>query len=236
MAVPRSDKQSEPAPSLRVGRVAAPLRSQVLLVLRQAILDFQYKPGQRLIERELMEDLGVSRTTVREVMRELAAEGLVTSLPQRGMIVATPSVKEAEEVYEVRGALEELALRAFIARASNEQVARLRAALEAFEREADEGGDFRALLRSKDDAYAVVLEGADNDAVRTIQEGLRARVRALDAASLSVPGRPMAELAELRLIVQAVERRDADAAIEAGYAHLAASRTAALAALDSLEA
>ena len=55
--------------------VAAPLRSQALVVLRQAILDFHYKPGQRLIERELMEDLGVSRTTIREVSASSLARG-----------------------------------------------------------------------------------------------------------------------------------------------------------------
>ena len=152
MAIPRSDDAPGGERSLRVGRVAAPLRSQALVVLRQAILDFHYKPGQRLIERELMADLGVSRTTIREVLRELGSEGLVTSIPQRGLIVASPSLKEATEVYEVRRALEELAMRAFIEKASNEQVSRLRAALTAFENETGEGGDFRALLRSKDDA------------------------------------------------------------------------------------
>jgi DNA-binding GntR family transcriptional regulator len=236
MAIPRSDDAPGGERSLRVGRVAAPLRSQALVVLRQAILDFHYKPGQRLIERELMEDLGVSRTTIREVLRELGSEGLVTSIPQRGLIVASPSLKEATEVYEVRRALEELAMRAFIEKASNEQVSRLRAALTAFENETGEGGDFRALLRSKDDAYQVVLEGGDNDAVRTITEGLRARVRALDAASLGVPGRSAAELGELRLIVQAAERRDADAAAAAVHAHVAAASAAGLAALQAVDA
>jgi DNA-binding GntR family transcriptional regulator len=224
MAIPRSDDAPGGERSLRV------------VVLRQAILDFHYKPGQRLIERELMEDLGVSRTTIREVLRELGSEGLVTSIPQRGLIVASPSLKEATEVYEVRRALEELAMRAFIEKASNEQVSRLRAALTAFEKESGEGGDFRALLRSKDDAYQVVLEGGDNEAVRAITEGLRARVRALDAASLAVPGRPAIELDELRLIVQAAERRDADAAAAAVHAHVDAASAAGLAALQALDA
>ena len=104
------------------------------------------------------------------------------------------------------------------------------------EREAGEGGDLRALLRSKDDAYQVVLEGGDNEAVRAITEGLRARVRALDAASLAVPGRPATELGELRLIVQAAERRDADAAAAAVHAHVDAASAAGLAALQALDA
>ena len=60
--------------SAQVGRIAAPLRQQVLDVLRQAILTFHFAPGQRLIERELIEEIGVSRTTIREALRELAAE------------------------------------------------------------------------------------------------------------------------------------------------------------------
>ena len=84
--------------SLRVGRVAAPLREQVLDVLRRAIVEQQLPPGHRLIERELIEQTGVSRTTIREVLRELAAEGLVTTVPQKGAIVAVPTAAEACEL------------------------------------------------------------------------------------------------------------------------------------------
>src|SRR6478735_9922967 len=105
--------------SLRVGRVAAPLREQVLDVLRQAILDFRLKPGQRLIERELIEQTGVSRTTIREVLRQLAAEGLVTTIPQKGTVVASPSVERAAELYEVRAVLEGMAARQFAERATD---------------------------------------------------------------------------------------------------------------------
>src|SRR4051812_46590318 len=78
-----------------MGRIAAPLREQVIAALRQAILDFHLKPGQRLVERELIEQLGVSRTTVREALRELTSEGLVTVVPQKGAVVATPTLEDA---------------------------------------------------------------------------------------------------------------------------------------------
>src|SRR5262245_10208805 len=89
-----------------VGRVAAPLREKVVVALRQAIMDFQLKPGQRLVEREIIERLGVSRTTVREALRELASEGLVTVVPQKGAVVSTPTLDAAEDLYEVRASLE----------------------------------------------------------------------------------------------------------------------------------
>jgi DNA-binding transcriptional regulator YhcF (GntR family) len=96
---------------LRVGRSAAPLRERVLDVLRQAILDGRYRPGQRLVERELIELTGVSRSTIREALRELEAEGLVETVPQKGAIVVIPTATEARELIEVRAALEELAVR-----------------------------------------------------------------------------------------------------------------------------
>jgi DNA-binding GntR family transcriptional regulator len=233
MSSPPGGGDGAPERSLKVGRVAAPLRSQALEILRAAILDFHYEPGRRLLERGLMDDLGVSRTTIREVLRELGAEGLVESLPQGGVVVVTPSVKLAREVYEVRAALEALAVRSFAERASDAQVAALRDALTVFERAAGEGGDFLALLRSKEQAYDIVLAGAGNESVESIQKGLRARLRALDAASLSTPGRPLAELAELRLIVQAVERRDPEAAAQATVAHVTLASEAGLAALSA---
>ena len=138
---------AQPDLDLRVGRVAAPLREQVLDVLRQAILDFRLKPGQRLIERELIEQIGVSRTTIREVLRELAAEGLVTTIPQKGAIVVVPTAEEAAEVYEVRAALEALAARRFVARASDKEVEALRAAFAEVEAVTHDGGDIHAMLR-----------------------------------------------------------------------------------------
>src|ERR1700744_2053939 len=101
-------------PQAPIGRVAAPLRDQVLDVVRQGILDFQLRPGQRLIERELMEQLGVSRATGREVVARLASEGLVTTIPQRGAIVTVLTVRDAADIYEMRVALEVLAVQHFV--------------------------------------------------------------------------------------------------------------------------
>ena len=98
--------------------MAAPLREQVSDLLRREIVEMRLRPGQRLVERELIKQIGVSRTTIREALRELAAEGLVTTIPQKGAIVAIPSPKEAAEVYEVRALLEGLAAREFARNAS----------------------------------------------------------------------------------------------------------------------
>jgi DNA-binding GntR family transcriptional regulator len=218
--------------SLRVGRVAAPLREQVLDVLRRAIVEQHLPPGHRLIERELIEQTGVSRTTVREVLRELAAEGLVTTVPQKGAIVAVPSAEEAAELYEVRAALEGLAARRFVEHAGPEEVAELRAALAELELVTD-GGDIRAMLRAKDRFYDVLLRGSRNGAVHSILSGLKARVGVLRTTSMSQPGRPKRALDEIRAIVQAVEGRDADAAAAACARHVEQAAEAGLRGLES---
>jgi len=214
--------------SLRVGRVAAPLREQVLIVLRRAIVEQQLPPGHRLIERELIEQTGVSRTTVREVLRELAAEGLVTTVPQKGAVVAVPTAEEAAELYEVRAALEALAARRFVEHATPDEVRELRASFAELEHVTSEDGDILALLRAKDRFYDVLLLGSGNRAVHSILSGLKARVALLRTSSLSEAGRPERAVAEIRAIVEAVEARDGEAAAEACARHVERAAEAGL--------
>jgi DNA-binding GntR family transcriptional regulator len=222
-----------PETSMRVGRVAAPLRDQVLEIVRGAILDFRYKPGQRLIERELIEQIGVSRTTIREVLRELDAEGLVTTIPQRGAIVVVPTAEEAADLYDVRASLEALAARRFVQRATAEQLAALTDAVEAFGAVVLAGSGTLELLRAKDAIYDVLLEGAGSPAIRSILGGLQARVRMLRAASLSQPGRPQRALVEMRRLHDAVLARDSDAAAAACVAHIDEAATTGIEAVKA---
>lgn len=222
--------------SMRVGRVAAPLREQVLDVLRQAILDFRLKPGQRLIERELIEQTGVSRTTIREVLRQLAAEGLVTTIPQKGAIVVVPSAQEAADLYEVRAALEALAGRRFVRHASDEQLKQLRKAFREIERQAKKREpDTQAVLAAKDEFYDVLLEGAGNQAIRDTLDSLRARVRFMRATSLSQPNRLPGTVAEIQQIVDAAEARDEDAMAAACEHHVNQAARSGLSGLVELD-
>lgn len=205
---------------IRIGRVAAPLREQVLEGLRNAILNFELAPGQRLVERELIDRIGVSRTTIREVLRVLSAEGLVTVVPQKGAVVYAPSLKEAEDLYAVRTSLEGLAVRLFIERASDEQIRRLRATLTELEGVTAGNEDMRALLRAKDQFYEVLLDGADSPTIQQILSSVQARVRMLRATSMSRPGRPRQAAREIRALVEAIAARDTERAMELCTAHL----------------
>ncbi|OUL96435.1 GntR family transcriptional regulator, partial [Paraburkholderia hospita] len=99
------------------------LRHQVENMLRQAIMSGRFAPGARLIERELCESLGVSRTSVREALRKLEAEKLVRSVPHKGPIVAVISPQEASELYALRGLLEGFAAHEFARLASDAAIA-----------------------------------------------------------------------------------------------------------------
>jgi DNA-binding GntR family transcriptional regulator len=205
--------------SMRVERVTSPIRTQVLENLRQAIRDMRFKPGQRLIERELVELTGVSRTSVREALRELAAEGLVKTSTGKGMVVAGLSRDEARQVYELRSDLEALAGRLFVDRATDLEVQRLRKAFQAFERACDTG-KASAMLAAKDRFYEVLFKGTHNDALRQVVATLQARVTFLRSLSLSQDGRAAESCKEVAAIVEAIEERDASRAAKACSYHV----------------
>lgn len=211
-----------------VGRVAAPLREQVITALREAILDFRLQPGQRLVERELIEQLGVSRTTVREALRELTSEGLVTVVPQKGAVVATPTYEDAVDLYEVRAALESLVVQRFIERASDAQIVKLEAAIDGFQAATIRTVDIRQILAAKDVFYDVLIAGASSAALQQLLEGIQARVQILRATSLSEEGRSFAVARELRAIVEAIKERDVALAAQRTQEHIRAAAKTAL--------
>lgn len=219
---------ASPGKSLRVERAPALIRSQVIEKLRQAILDHRLAPGERLIERELVELTGVSRTSVREALRELAAEGLVTAIPNKGTIVTNVTAEEAKQLYEVRSALEALAGRLFVQNATPAQRRALVRAVERIERLAEKGSP---LLAAKDSFYDILFEGGGNEALRSLIGTLHARVRVMRSLSLSIPGRSEKSIQELRAIVEAVQAGDAEAAAAACSRHVEEAGRAGLQAL-----
>src|SRR5215510_13767336 len=112
-----SDDLAAEPDELRVERSAKTLRGLVLEKMRDAILEFRLRPGERLVERTLCDRLGVSRTVVREVLRHLEAEGIVENIPHQGPAVARPDPAKAAQIYEIRALLEAEAARACAQRA-----------------------------------------------------------------------------------------------------------------------
>jgi DNA-binding GntR family transcriptional regulator len=223
------------SPSLRrVARVAAPVREQLREIVRDAIMSGEYAPGARLIERELCERTGASRTSVREVLRQLEAENLVMVVPNRGTIVSVVTHADATDIYEVREVLEGLSARRFAERAGDEHRSRLHEILDEL-RNAARDNDHRRALSIKDDFYDVLLDGAGNSVVRATLEGLRSRISMLRNASLSQPGRLRNTVAEIEELIEAMDARDADRAEQASRSHVRNAAAVALTALATKE-
>ena len=139
---------------------SVPVREQTVKILREAILNFELRPGQRLVEREFINRLGISRTTFREALRQLSTEGLVTVVARRGARVTVLSTKEAADLYEVRSALEALVITRFVERASDEEIAALENVIDDFEQTVRRTNDTLMRLNAKDQFYRVLLAGA----------------------------------------------------------------------------
>lgn len=210
-----------------VSKSHAPVRSQAIQNLRKAIVDGRFKPGQRLIERELCQLMGVSRTSVREALRHLEADGLIKVIPNRGTIVAVITVAEAKEIYQIREVMEGLAIRLFAEHAKSSQVATLVHAVEILEKLCLKG-EIKNIINAKNDFYNIILEGCGNKLAHSFIKSLLIRISFLRSLSLSRPGRSMESLQEIKLIVRAIERRDPSAAETASRIHVKKAESNAL--------
>lgn len=195
------------------------LRQKVEDAVREAITSGVYAPGERLIERELCEGLGVSRASVREALRRLEAEKLVHTVPHRGPVVASISVEEARQLYALRAVLEGYAAHEFATQATDAAIAEFgRAAGEL--REAAGSGDTDRVLRAKGVLYDVMLSHCGNDLVRETLRGFHSRINLLRATSLMHPERLPHSLAEIDALVAAFRARDAAKAEQLARLHV----------------
>lgn len=208
------------ASTARIRRVAAPLRAQVSSVLRQAIIARDLRPGQRLVERELVDWLRVSRATVRESLHELAAEGLVTVIPQRGAVVASISEREAADVYEARAAIESLLVRHFVERASDAQVGQLADALDELREATRAGRPICEILDVRSRFFGIVTDGAGSLVLTAMLSSLQARMSVLGASSQGRPVPPTEMVRELQALAAAIGARDAGAAEQLSAGHV----------------
>lgn len=198
---------------------SASLKKQVIEALRTAILEGRFQPGDRLVEREVCEMFQVSRTLLREALSQLAAEGILQIIPHRGPIVAIYSAEDARSIYELRATLEEMAGRCFAERASPAERKALENAFAAFKKSC-RGKPGNDLLLVKTAFYAALTAGAHNPVLEDMLRMIHWRVTMLRAHTLSQPGRLPISLAEIGEIMDAIARRDPDAAGQACRRHV----------------
>lgn len=202
------------------------VRDQAAESIKAAILSGFLQPGQRLVERDLCEMCGVSRTSIREALRVLEGEKLIVNLPHRGPRVATPTVEEAQQIYEVRAVLEGLLGRWAAINATKTDVGALNDATDKFET-AEKAKNLHEMVAAADEYYLLLAQIAKQDIASELLRTLRARITTLRATSMSSEGRGPHSTAEMRAIVQAIAARNPEEAAEACVRHVRMAAAAA---------
>jgi GntR family transcriptional regulator, trigonelline degradation regulator len=208
------------------------LREQVAERLRAAIVTGHFKPGERLIERELCDMMGVSRTSLREALRELQADGLITLKPNKGLSVSVLTQETVRSIYEVRRMLEGLAARLFAKRASPEQMKALRDSVEELA-EVYENFSAETFTNVKGRFYDILLEGAGNEVAADMLRRIYTRASQLRVVSLSSTERTQQSIRELRAFCDALEARDEDLAWQLCLDHVENAANATLSSIAS---
>lgn len=198
--------------SKHVLSLAAPLRQQVVQALRQEILDDVMHPGDRLLESALCDRYGVSRTVIREALRQLESERLVTVLPNRGPIVSVLTVHDITSLYEVRGRLEGLAGELFAVNATDDEAQALISLLAEMETSYLHG-DLESRTSSKNEFYRILLAGGGNEVLAEDLSRVHTRIGIFRHYAFLDEERVKTSMDELRRIVDAAARqRDAASA------------------------
>jgi DNA-binding GntR family transcriptional regulator len=223
------------AGSLKIDRSQKTLRELTLEKMRDAIIGQYFQPGQRLVERTLCDELGVSRTVVREVLRHLETEGLVMTQPNQGPIVATIDADTTRQVYAIRALIEGHAAAACARLATEQDLARLAAAIMLIEA-AFAQGDHATVLAETTRFYEVMFAAGGELVAWGIVQSLNARINRLRAITIASHSRGKQAPAEMHHLLQALRERDAAAAEQAAQAHVHSAAKVALAALASDEA
>jgi DNA-binding GntR family transcriptional regulator len=202
-----------------IGPADQPLRDIVLERIRTGIADGTWAPGARLVERDLAQELAVSRVPVREALQMLEREGFVQLLPRRGAVVRELTRKVVEDLFDIRQALEVLAARLVAERIDDEGLSRLHEVVEEGRR-ALEADDRTRIGTANTTFHETMLELSRNDSLRALLEPLSGRLRWLFRQTSDY----QRVQAEHEQIYAALAARDAELAAAVALAHVRASR------------
>lgn len=184
-----------------------PLREIVFEHLREAIISGQLRPGERLMELQLAEEMGVSRTPVREAIRKLELEGLAVMVARRGAYVSDLSIRDIAETFEIRGALESLAAGLATERITPDELEQLERTLVQIG-ESIEQNDLNAVVRLDEEFHAIMYHASRNQRLTQIVSNLREHITRFRLSSLAIPGRFRSVFQEHKNIVEAISERN----------------------------
>lgn len=227
---------SQPArrtPGTAVGETERSLREQVYEELRERIIEGVLAPGARMVERELAEELSVSRVPVREAMQRLETEGFLHTQARRGSVVAEFSVREAENFFDVRESLEALAAGLAAARASAAQLKVMRRMLNRARLAAEAGRAGEVAARNAD-VHRLIVEMSGNPLLQDLMAPLDGRLRRLFRLTAH-PDDGASMCGEHEELYEAIRAGDRPRAEALAHRHVAGTRASAVRLLESLE-
>ncbi len=220
-------QQSGPAPNMH---------DRVITEMRRRIISGELPSGVNLSEVALAESFGVSRTPVREALKRLQSEGLVTIRPRVGTFVTIPSRREITELFEMKELLEGAAARLLALRGRVPELDRLEQNLEEadFAVTANDSARYAALVQEFHD---LLITGADNAKLEAHYRTLMNQLAypRLVTTSLSRPGRPLQSDEEHHRVLRLIVEKDGDSAERVMREHVRASRMALMAGLDAAD-
>ncbi|MEA2579732.1 MAG: hypothetical protein QOE83_624 [Actinomycetota bacterium] len=187
--------------------------------VRQAIIELRLKPGEPLREATMADQLGVSKTPVREALARLEQEGLVETTSFKGAVVSDYSPTDLQEIYELRELLEGAAARAAAASASEETLRRL-AVLVSESAELAAKDDLEGLAALLGAFDLLIYDQVANERIRALIENLKAHLARIGRLTEDIPGRVKASVEEHAAIVDAITARDPDRAERAMRTHI----------------
>ena len=196
-----------------------PLRDVVFKTLREAILRGDLKPGERLMELQLASKLGVSRTPIREAIRMLEQEGLAVTIPRKGAEVARMTLKDMEDVLEIREALDELAVQLACTRITEPQLARLQKVKEEFELFTN-GDDVRQIAQADVAFHEIIYEATGNPKLVSMLNNLREQLYRYRVEYLKDSGNYPVLIREHETILEGLRARDIKKATCAMHEHV----------------
>lgn len=196
-----------------------PLRDVVFRTLRRAILTGILKPGERLMEIHLANQLGVSRTPVRDAIRKLELEGLVLMIPRKGAEVANITAESMRDVLEVRRALDVLCTELACERITSDELEKLRIACEAFEN-ATPTQDVTQIVSCDVDFHETILQSTGNFRLISLMNNLSEQMYRYRFECIKDAGDSLDLIQEHRLIYDAIARGDKASAAEAAGLHI----------------
>ena len=208
-----------------------PLRDIVFETLREAIINQTLKPGERLMEIQLAEEMGVSRTPVREAIRKLELEGLVVMVPRKGAYVAGISMKDIHEVYELRSALEALAASLAAVRITDEELEEMERQM-VKEAKETEDNNLQGIVSIDTTFHDLLYQAAHNQRLVQFINILQEQLQRFRSATLSRPGRSKYALEEHKKIVEALANKDAKLAAKLATEHIENAENAMIFAMD----